>query len=60
MIKKLIQYIKDSRDELKRVIWPSKKELVSHTLTVIYISLAVAIFLGIIDALLNKILEIVI
>jgi len=49
MINKLIQYIKDSKTELKKVTWPTKKQTMNHTILVICFSLAVAIFLGILD-----------
>ena len=57
-MKKLINYIKASRAELKKVVWPSKKQTRNHTLMVIGISIAVAVFLGTVDLLFNKILEI--
>lgn len=60
MIYKIIQYIKDSKDELKKVVWPTKKQLINHTLVVIFVSLAVATFLGIIDFALTKLIEIII
>ena len=46
---KLIQYFRDSKIELKKVTWPTKKEAINHTLIVIGISIAMAIFLGSID-----------
>lgn len=52
-INALTQYVKDSKNELKKVTWPTKKEIKQHTLLVIGISLAVAAFLGIIDYLLT-------
>ena len=58
MINKFIQYIKDSRRELRKVSWPSRKDLKNHTFLVIGISLGVAIFLGIIDFILTKILQV--
>lgn len=51
---KLISYLKGARDELKKVIWPSKKETIKHTLMVIGVSLAVAIFLGAIDFIFSQ------
>ena len=42
-------YIKLSIVELKKVVWPTKKEIIRHTLLVIGISLGVAIFLGAVD-----------
>ncbi len=56
IIQKIIQYFKESKQELKKVVWPSKKEIINLTLLVILISLGVAIFLGLIDYLLTLIL----
>lgn len=52
MINKITQYFKDSKQELKKVVWPTRKEAFNLTMLVILISLGVAFFLGAIDALL--------
>jgi len=57
---KFTQYLKDSKAELKKVAWPTKKEVTKHALIVIGVSLFVAIFLGLVDFLLNLIIETVI
>ncbi len=57
MTNKLIQYFIDSKAELKKVTWPTKKEAVRASLLVISISLLTALFLGFVDILLNKGLE---
>jgi len=57
---KLIQYIKDSKSELKKVVWPTKKQAWRHTWLVIGFSLALAAFLGLIDFGLNRLLELAI
>lgn len=54
---KIITYIKEARIELKKVIWPSRKEVVRHTLIVIGVSLAAAFVLGIFDYAFFLILE---
>jgi len=54
---KIINYIKASIEEMKKVTWPTKKETYNYTLLVIFISLAVALFLGILDLIFNKGLE---
>lgn len=46
------------KDELKQVTWPTREEAVQLTATVITISLIVALFVGIIDVSLAKVLEI--
>lgn len=48
---KLINYIKESIAEMKKVTWPTKKETSNYTLLVIGISIGMAIFLGILDYL---------
>ncbi|MCX6785357.1 MAG: preprotein translocase subunit SecE [Candidatus Komeilibacteria bacterium] len=57
MFKKIVDYIKESRTELKKVVWPTKQQTRNHTLMVIAVSLGIAAFLGAVDFLLNKILE---
>lgn len=46
---KLINYIKASTSEMKKVTWPSKKETYRYTILVVIISLATAAFLGMLD-----------
>lgn len=53
----LIQYLKESKDELKKVSWPTRKETWKQTWVVIGISLGVAAFLGIWDFFFNYALE---
>lgn len=55
---KFINYLKESKEELKKVSWPTKQTTMNHTLIVIGVSLAVAIFLGAIDFLLSLALQI--
>ena len=60
MDNKLVQYIKDSKQELKKVVWPTRRQAINHTTLVIGFSLALAAFLGAIDFVLTKLLELVI
>jgi len=59
MFNKLIQYIKDSKSELKKVVWPGKKDVKNYTLLVIGFSLGMAFFLGIIDFGLSEVIKII-
>lgn len=45
-------------EELKKVDWPTKKQTVRLTLIVVGVSLIIGIYIGIIDVLLTKGLEI--
>jgi preprotein translocase subunit SecE len=54
---RLFQYFKESKEELKKVTWPSKQEINKYTLVVIVLSLVIAGFFGGFDWLLNIGLE---
>ena len=54
---KLVNYLKESKQEMKKVVWPSKKETTDYTLAVIFISLGLAAFFAIVDYFLNLGLE---
>lgn len=57
MANRLSSYFGESKDELKKVVWPTRRETVRNTLIVIGFSLAVAAFLGLADFLLNEVLN---
>lgn len=50
---RVIQYLNECKEELKKVVWPTKKQVINHTWLVIGISLAVAAFLGLSDYIFN-------
>jgi len=52
-------FTKEVLDELKKVSWPSKKTTTRLTMVVVLISLIIGIYVGIIDVLLAKGLDIV-
>lgn len=60
ILNRLINYIKSSHQELKKVVWPSKKEVTQHTMLVIGISIGVAAFLGLVDYVLTILIGIII
>ena len=53
-MRKLFQFLKDARAELKRVSWPSRKELTGSTTLVITVSILAGLFLGILDVLFSR------
>jgi preprotein translocase subunit SecE len=57
MANKVVEYFQESYHELRKVAWPTRKEVFQNTLLVVVISLAVAIFLGILDYLFNLALK---
>jgi len=51
-MKKIIQFIKESYAELKKVVWPSRDDVVSSVKIVIVSTIVIAAVLGLIDLLL--------
>ncbi|MCX6702550.1 MAG: preprotein translocase subunit SecE [Candidatus Wolfebacteria bacterium] len=57
MINRLKAYILESRQEFRRVNWPTRQETIRLTMIVIGISLGVAVFLGILDFFFSYLLK---
>lgn len=57
MFAKLKTFLQESRQELKRVNWPSRAETIRYTLFVIGLSIGLALFLGLLDFIFIKILQ---
>lgn len=51
------QYLKDSYEEMKKVTWPTQKEITNYTILVVVVSVGVATFLGGLDFIFNIGLE---
>jgi preprotein translocase subunit SecE len=51
-MKKIVQFIKESYAELRKVIWPSREDVISSVKVVIVSTVIVALVLGLVDLLL--------
>jgi preprotein translocase subunit SecE len=52
-----IQFIKEVRSELVKVVWPERSQVIRTTAAVIVLSMVVAVFLGAVDYGLTKLIE---
>ena len=52
-IRWFLRYLRESRDELKKVTWPSKEDVTKYAIIVIVISVLLGVFMGGLDVLLN-------
>ncbi len=57
MLGKAKDFLSEVKVEVKKVTWPSRKEAMGGTMVVMVVVLIIAIFLGIIDTILSKIVE---
>jgi preprotein translocase subunit SecE len=51
-MKKIMQFVRESIAELKKVIWPSREDVVSSVKVVIVSTVLIAAVLGLVDVLL--------
>jgi len=55
----LVQYIQDSKVELKKVTWPSRKETLGLTWVVLIFVVIISLFLGVSDLGLSKLVKLI-
>ncbi len=60
MFGKIKEFLREVKVELKKVVFPSKDEVIGSTKVVIVLVVMVAVFLGMIDLLLTKFIGIVV
>lgn len=51
---KITEYLKETKTELKHVIWPSKNQTLYYTLIVIILSVIIAYYLGVFDFIFSQ------
>ncbi len=55
---KISQFLKESRQEIKKVTWPTREETIRYSLMVVAASLIVAVYLGGLDYVIQEIVQI--
>jgi preprotein translocase subunit SecE len=56
---RFVAYVEDSRNELRKVSWPTLKETRSATLVVLGFVAVMAILLGVVDLALSKLVQLI-
>jgi len=59
MIKKIRKFLEEVRFEMKKVSWPTWEELRGSTYVVLSLSVIIALFLFLVDLVLNQILAVI-
>ena len=52
-----IDYLKDTRAELRHVTWPTRREAINYTLIVLGISIVTGLLLGLLDFVFAKLVS---
>jgi preprotein translocase subunit SecE len=56
----VVQFLRDVRIEMKKVIWPSRQEVINYTLVVLVTVTVVSTFVLVLDLILSKLLHLII
>lgn len=56
-MEKLLGFVRESRAEVKRVTWPTRRQLWYMTAVVVVVTIVVAAYLGLCDAILTAIIS---
>lgn len=59
-MKVLLTYVSQIRSELSKVVWPTREQVVRLTALVVVISVVVAAYVGALDFIFIKLLEVVV
>jgi preprotein translocase subunit SecE len=59
MVTKAIQFLSEVKSEVRKVTWPTKKEAMGGTAVVLVVVFIMALFLGLVDLLLSKIIGVI-
>jgi len=54
---KIVDYIRDTKGEMKHVSWPTRAQSIAYTTVVIVISIITALYLGLFDFIFQKVLQ---
>ncbi|HEX2946326.1 MAG TPA: preprotein translocase subunit SecE [Clostridia bacterium] len=55
--KRIVKFTKDIRTELKKVIWPTRAQLINNTVSVLGICLVIGVVIWASDTVLGKVIE---
>jgi len=58
MVEKIKEFFRDVKIEIKKVVYPSREELMGSTWVVILTAIVISVFLGIVDLGLSKIVKV--
>ncbi|MDR1472761.1 MAG: preprotein translocase subunit SecE [Synergistaceae bacterium] len=54
---RLVSFVRESKAELKKVSWPTRKQVGYSTLVVVLLTIALSAYLGILDLFLTKLVS---
>ncbi|MDI7276564.1 MAG: preprotein translocase subunit SecE, partial [Anaerolineae bacterium] len=57
---RVVRYFRETRAELRKVVWPSRKEATRLSLIVVSVTVGMSVFLGVIDWLFSRLIGLIV
>jgi len=57
---RIVRFYRETRAELRKVVWPSRQEATRLSLIVVSVTLAMSVFLGIVDFLFSRLIGLIV
>lgn len=51
------KYLREVRGEMRKVTWPTRKELIAYTGVVLFITAVIALFIGVVDLIIANLVR---
>jgi preprotein translocase subunit SecE len=58
-VNSIVQYLRDTRVELRKVIWPTREQAINLTIVVLFVTGLMTVILGGIDYFYTKVLAVI-
>lgn len=53
----VVNYLRETRAELRHVTWPTREQAINYTIIVLAISIGTGLFLGLLDFVFSRVLS---
>jgi preprotein translocase subunit SecE len=57
---RIVRYLRETRAEVRKVVWPSRKEATRLSIIVLSVTIAMSIFLGVVDLLFSRLIGLIV
>ena len=57
---RIVRFYRETRAELRKVVWPSRQEATRLSLIVVSVTLAMSVFLGIVDWVFSRLIGLIV
>ncbi len=59
IVEKTKKFLTEVRVELKKIVWPTRKETIASTSVVVVLVIIISMFLGVVDMVLSRVVKII-